>query len=65
MSLVDDIPPGSLVALDTVISIYELEANPIFGPITDELFQNGFGSGHCRAGCSLLALGPRRLRLLR
>jgi predicted nucleic acid-binding protein len=46
-----------LVALDTVIWIYELEANPIFGPITDDLFQNGFGSGHCRAGCSLLALG--------
>jgi hypothetical protein len=37
MSLLDDIPPGSLVALDTVIWIYELEANPIFGPITDDL----------------------------
>jgi len=57
MSLRDDIPRGSLVALDTVVWIYELEANPVFGPITDDLFQNGFGSGHCRAGCSLLALG--------
>jgi predicted nucleic acid-binding protein len=57
MSLLDDIPRGSMVALDTVVWIYELEANPVFGPITDELFQNGFGSGHCRAGCCLLALG--------
>jgi predicted nucleic acid-binding protein len=57
MSLLDDIRLGSLVAIDTVIWIYEFETNPIFGPITDELFQNGFGSGHCRAGCSLLALG--------
>ena len=57
MSLLGDIPPGSLVALDTVIWIYEFEANPVFGTITDELFQTGFASGHCRAGCSLLALG--------
>ena len=57
MSLLDDIPEGSLVALDTVIWIYQFEANPVFGPITNELFQDGFGTGRCRPACSLLALG--------
>ena len=45
------------MAIDTVTWIYEFETNPIFGPLTHEVFQNGFGTGHCRAGCSLLALG--------
>jgi predicted nucleic acid-binding protein len=56
MNLLDEIPHGSLVALDTVVWIYEFESNPVFGPITNELFQRGFGTGHCRAGCCLLAL---------
>jgi predicted nucleic acid-binding protein len=57
MSLLDHIPAGSLVAIDTVIWIYQFEDNSNFGPITDELFRNGFGAGYCRAACSLLVLG--------
>jgi predicted nucleic acid-binding protein len=57
MSLVDDISKGSLVALDTAIWIYELEDNPVFCPLTNELFLRGFAAGHCRASCSLLVLG--------
>ncbi len=42
MSILDAIPAGSLVALDTV---------------TQKLFQDGFGKGAFRAACSLLVLG--------
>jgi hypothetical protein len=34
MSILDAIPPGSLVALDTVVWIYQYEANPVFGQVT-------------------------------
>ena len=57
MSILDAIPPGGLVALDTVVWIYEFEAHPIFGAVTRMLFQEGFGKGVCRAACSLLVLG--------
>jgi predicted nucleic acid-binding protein len=57
VSILDVIPPGSLVALDTVAWIYEFEANPTFGPVTQALFSDGFGKGLCRAACSLLVLG--------
>jgi hypothetical protein len=33
MTLLDAIPEGALVALDTMGWIYEFEANPTFGPI--------------------------------
>ena len=49
MSLLDHIPAGSLVGLDTVIWIYQFEDNSNFGPITDELFRNGFGAEIGRA----------------
>lgn len=57
MSLLDAITPGSLVALDTVVWIYEFEAHPVFGSVTRSLFRDGFGAGFCRAACSLLVLG--------
>src|SRR5262249_1128778 len=41
----------------TVVWIYEFETNPVFGPITRTLFEDGFGRGVCRAACSLLVLG--------
>jgi hypothetical protein len=31
---------GSLVAIDTVIWIYEFETNPIFGRLAPDLFRN-------------------------
>jgi predicted nucleic acid-binding protein len=57
MNLLDAIPPGSVVAIDTVIWIYEFEAHATFGPIADDLFRNGFGTGRYHAGCSLIVLG--------
>ncbi len=57
MTILDAIPAGSLAALDTVVWIYEFEAHPVFGQVTNVLFRDGFGAGHCRAACSLLALG--------
>ncbi len=57
MTIVDAVPPGSLVALDTVVWIYEFEASPVFGPVTDSLFREGFGTGQIRASCSQLVLG--------
>lgn len=57
MNLLEAIPAGGLVALDTVVWIYEFEGNPVFGPVTRPLFEEGFGTGLCRAACSLLVLG--------
>jgi predicted nucleic acid-binding protein len=57
MTILDAIPPGSLVALDTVAWIYEFEANPVFSPVTNVLFRDGFGAGRFSAACSLLVLG--------
>ena len=57
MNILDAIPPGSLVALDSVVWIYEFECHPIFGQVTRTLFREGFGKAACRAGCSLLVLG--------
>lgn len=57
MNILDAIPAGGLVALDTVVWIYEFEGNPLFGPVTRPLFEQGFGTGRCRAACSLLVLG--------
>ncbi len=57
MTILDAIPAGSLAALDTVVWIYEFETHPVFGQVTNLLFREGFGTGRCRAACSLLALG--------
>ncbi len=57
MNLLDDIPEGSLVALDTVIWIYAVEADPVFGPIVRPFFDDRLATGRNRAASSLLALG--------
>lgn len=57
MNILDAIPTGSLVALDTVVWIYEFEFHPVFGPVTRILFREGFGKAVCRAASSLLVLG--------
>ncbi len=57
MNILDAIPTGSLVALDTVVWIYEFEFHPIFGQVTRTLFRDGFGRSICHAACSLLVLG--------
>ena len=57
MTLLDVIPEGALVALDTVIWIYEVEAHPVFGPVVHPFFADRLGTGRNRAGSSLLALG--------
>jgi hypothetical protein len=38
MSPPDDIGAGSLVAIDTVVWIYEFESNPIVGPLAHDVF---------------------------
>jgi hypothetical protein len=48
VNILDAIPAGGLVVLDTVVWIDEFEANPVFGPITRPLFEEGFGTGLCR-----------------
>jgi predicted nucleic acid-binding protein len=57
VSLLDDIPEGELVALDTAVWIYEVEANPSFAPIVNPFFRDRLAWGRNLAGSSLLALG--------
>src|SRR5262249_29219833 len=57
LSLLAAIPEGTLVALDTVILIYEVESNPVFGPVVHPFFHDRLNSGKNTAGSSLLALG--------
>jgi len=57
VTLLDDIPEGSLVALDTMVWIYEFEAHPVFGPIVHPFFRDRLDAGKNRAGSSLLTLG--------
>ncbi len=57
VNILDAIPLASLVALDTVVWIYEFEFHPIFGPVTRKLFREGFDKAVCRAACSLLVSG--------
>lgn len=57
MTLVDVIPEGELVALDTVAWIYEVEAHPVFGPIVNPFFHDRIATAKNPAGSSLLALG--------
>jgi predicted nucleic acid-binding protein len=62
MSLLDDIPEGSLVGLDTAIWIYEFEAHPTYGPIVNTFFRDRLDSGKNRSGSSLLTLGELLVR---
>jgi predicted nucleic acid-binding protein len=57
VNLFDDIPEGTLVGLDTAAWIYEVEANPRFGPVIRPFFRDRLALGKNRAGSSLIALG--------
>jgi predicted nucleic acid-binding protein len=57
VSLLNDIPEGALVGLDTAAWIYEVEANPMFGPVVNPFFRDRLAQGRNRAGSSLIALG--------
>jgi hypothetical protein len=57
VNLLDAIPEGMLVGLDTAPWIYEVEAHPVFGPIVQPFFRDRLGAGKNPAGSSLLALG--------
>ena len=56
MSLLDDIPEGVVVGLDTSVWIYEFEANPTYGPIVHPFFRDRLDVGKNRFGSSLLTL---------
>jgi predicted nucleic acid-binding protein len=64
MSLLVDIPEGALVALDSMIWIYEVESDPVFGPVVRPFFRDRLGGGRNRAGSSILALGELLVRPL-
>ena len=64
MTLLETIPEGMLVALDTMVWIYEFEAHPRFGPLTGAFFRDALGSGRNPAGTSILALGELLVRPL-
>jgi predicted nucleic acid-binding protein len=57
LTLLDAIAEKELVALDTVIWIYVVEANPVFGPAANLFFSERLARGLNQAGSSLLALG--------
>ncbi len=57
MNLLDDISEGALVALDTMIWIYEFEAHPVFGPVVQPFFRDRLATGLNQAGSSRLTLG--------
>ena len=65
MILFDDIPDGALVALDAMIWIYEVESDPVFGPIVRPFFRDRLATGRNRASSSILALGELLVRPLR
>jgi hypothetical protein len=48
VSLLDDIPEASLVALDSVVWIYEVEAYPSFGPVVPAFFRDRLDAGRNR-----------------
>jgi predicted nucleic acid-binding protein len=64
MILIDDIPEGALVGLDSMIWIYEVESDPVFGPVVRPFFQQRLSTGRNRAGSSLLLLGELLVRPL-
>ena len=56
MNLLDDIPEGVPVALDTAPWIYEVEANATFWPIVHPLFVDRFKLGKNRVALELRVL---------
>jgi predicted nucleic acid-binding protein len=57
VNLLDDIPEGTLVGLDTAVWIYEVEGHAVFGPVVNPFFRDRLALGRNRAGSSLLSLG--------
>jgi predicted nucleic acid-binding protein len=57
MSLLDDIPEGTLIGLDAAVWIYEFEGNPTYGPVVHPFFRDRLDAGKNRFGSSLLTLG--------
>jgi predicted nucleic acid-binding protein len=57
VNLLDDIPEGTLVGLDTAVWIYEVEGHASFGPVVNPFFRDRLAQGRNRAGSSLLTLG--------
>lgn len=57
MNLIEAVSAGTLVALDTMVWIYEFEAHPQFGPVVHSLFRDGLEAGRNPAGSSQLTLG--------
>ena len=56
MTLLDRIPSGTLVAVDTAPWIYAFEINPRYEPILRPLFDLRFATGLNRAGASALVV---------
>jgi predicted nucleic acid-binding protein len=56
MSLLDDVPEGVAVGLDTAPVIYFIEAHPQYGPIVLPLFDQRFQQGLNKAVTSVLTL---------
>ena len=61
MTLLDAIPNGGLVALDTMIRIYESGEHPTYGPMVRPVFA-AIGSDRLSVGSSLLTLGELLVR---
>jgi predicted nucleic acid-binding protein len=64
VSLLADIPEGTLVGLDTAVWIYEVEGQASFGPVVNSFFRDRLALGLNRAGSSLLSLGELLVRPL-
>jgi predicted nucleic acid-binding protein len=56
MTLLDQIPQGVLVAVDTAPWTYAFEAHPVYAPILQPLIDERFATGSNRAGASVLVL---------
>ncbi len=65
MALLDDIPLGTVVALDTAPLIYFIEAHPQFGPIIRPLFVDRLGPGLNRGITSVVTLSEVLVQPLR
>src|SRR5579885_1221613 len=65
MNLLDDIPPGAVVGLDTAPIIYFLEAYPDWGPLVRPLFETRIIPGANTAATSTITLAEVLIKPLR
>jgi hypothetical protein len=56
MALLDDIPAGAKVGLDSAAIIYFIEAHPDFGPIVRPFFEDWLDQGLNEAVTSTVSL---------